>query len=202
MGGFTSLTLTVNLAYYDPSSSDSAYQYDRVIAHEMTHAIMGANMDLYNDVPSWFVEGTAEFIAGGDERLYGSLVDEGAGTDLATAVDNVTDTIPTGTGPITEPDEYSASYAAVRYLHDQILDAGGDGIKDVMTYMADNPGNTLNDAFTYLDTEYSLGYANSAAFETDFVGANGDSYVAALWNDGLLTNTDVGGVGGADADGG
>ena len=43
---------------------------DRIIAHEMVHAVMGRSINM-TAIPTWFLEGTAELIHGADERLAG-----------------------------------------------------------------------------------------------------------------------------------
>lgn len=186
-GTSVSAELTVDLSDFDVSDTD----FDRIIAHEMTHAIMAANMDFTNTgMPTWFKEGTAEFMAGGDERLSASL--------SSLSVSDLHDTLGAGGNvAMTTSDEYAASYTAVRYLHDSIQDAGGDGIKDVMVYLRDNTGASLDDALSSVTP-----FASEAAFLADFQGAAGEAFTQALVDDGKLSNADVGAIGGLDADGG
>lgn len=82
---------------------------DRIIAHEMTHAIMGRTTNM-RDLPTWFIEGTAEFIAGADERLAG---DSNNGADFATLKNEIDSWDSTSA-------DYSAAYAAVKYLDAQL----------------------------------------------------------------------------------
>ncbi|WNF45769.1 flagellinolysin [Pseudomonas sp. SG20056] len=180
--------LNVNLAYFDASTlpnGGSTPQYtDRVIAHEMAHAVMGRTMN-FAGLPSWFIEGTAEALQGADERLAG---DTAGGTNTAAilAAFNADD--------VSASAGYSGGYAAVRYMHDEIKAAGGKGIKDIMGYLQKNSGSTLDQALT----NASKGaFTNLADFETKF-GADIATYVASL----DLTNADTGAIGGFDADGG
>ncbi|MCR4508978.1 flagellinolysin [Pseudomonas sp. 32.2.56] len=180
--------LNVNLAYFDASTlpnGGSTPQYtDRVIAHEMAHAVMGRTMN-FAGLPSWFIEGTAEAVQGADERLAG---DTAGGTNTAAilAAFNADD--------VSASAGYSGGYAAVRYMHDEIKAAGGKGIKDIMGYLQKNSGSTLDQALT----NASKGaFTSLADFETKF-GADIATYVASL----DLTNADTGAIGGFDADGG
>lgn len=180
--------LNVNLAYFDASTlpnGGSTPQYtDRVIAHEMAHAVMGRTMN-FAGLPSWFIEGTAEALQGADERLAG---DTAGGTNTATilAAFNADD--------VSASAGYSGGYAAVRYMHEEIKAAGGKGIKDIMGYLQKNSGSTLDQALT----NASKGaFSSLADFSTQF-NADAAAYVAGL----DLSNADTGAIGGFDADGG
>ena len=180
--------LNVNMAFFDASSlpnGGGTPQYtDRVIAHEMAHAVMGRTLN-FAGLPSWFVEGTAEAVQGADERLSG---DTAGGTNTAAilAAFNADD--------VSASAGYSGGYAAIRYMHDEIKAAGGTGIKDIMGYLSANAGSTLDQALTNASDG---AFASLADFNTQF---NNDAatYVAGL----DLTNTDTGAIGGFDADGG
>src|SRR3989338_295197 len=180
--------LNVNLAYFDASTlpnGGSTPQYtDRVIAHEMAHAVMGRTMN-FAGLPSWFIEGTAEALQGADERLAG---DSAGGTNTATilAAFNADD--------VSASAGYSGGYAAVRYMHEEIKAAGGKGIKDIMGYLQKNSCSTLDQALT----NASKGaFSSQADFSTQF-NADAAAYVAGL----DLSNADTGAIGGFDADGG
>ncbi|WP_313117740.1 flagellinolysin [Ectopseudomonas guguanensis] len=181
--------LNVNLAYFDASSlpdGGSFPQYtDRVIAHEMAHAVMGRTMNFASGLPSWFIEGTAEAVQGADERL---AADTAGGTNTAAIVAAFNADDVSGSAG------YSGGYAAVRYMHDSIKAAGGRGIKDVMGYLQSNPGSTLDQA---LANGSRGAFSGLADFQTQF-SSDAASYVASL----DLTNEDTGALGGLDADGG
>ena len=180
--------LNVNLAYFDASTlpnGGSTPQYtDRVIAHEMAHAVMGRTMN-FAGLPSWFIEGTAEALQGADERLAG---DTAGGTNTATilAAFNADD--------VSASAGYSGGYAAVRYMHEEIKAAGGKVIKDIMGYLQKNSGSTLDQALTNASKS---AFSSLADFNTQF-NADAAAYVAGL----DLSNADTGAIGGFDADGG
>ena len=180
--------LNVNLAYFDASTlpnGGSTPQYtDRVIAHEMAHAVMGRTMN-FAGLPSWFIEGSAEALQGADERLAGDTAG-GTNTVAILAAFNADD--------VSASAGYSGGYAAVRYMHDEIKAAGGKGIKDIMGYLQQNSGSTLDQALT----NASKGAFNSLADFSAQFNADAATYVAGL----DLTNADTGAIGGFDADGG
>lgn len=157
---------------------------DRIIAHEMVHAVMGRAMS-FAGMPNWIKEGMAEFIHGADERIFG---DTAGGTDVTAALAAFNaDSVASSAG-------YSGGYLAVKYMHDAIKAKGGSGVKDVMSYMANNLGSTLSQALTNAS---SGAFTNIGDFNTKF-NANAASVLAGM----NLTNADTGAVGGFDVDGG
>lgn len=165
-----------------PNGGSAPYYNDRIIAHEMVHAIMGRSMN-FTALPNWFKEGTAEAIHGADERLSGDTAG-GTSTAAIVAAFNADD--------VSASAGYSGGYAAVRYMHDRIKAAGGEGIKDIMQYLNRNPGSTLNAA---LANASNGAFTGEADFDTKF-NADAATYVASL----DLTNEDTGAIGGFDAD--
>ncbi|QZX85991.1 MULTISPECIES: flagellinolysin [Pseudomonadaceae] len=185
-GKYYDQVLNVNLAYFDgstlPNGGTNPGQYtDRVLAHEMVHAVMGRTMN-FNALPGWFKEGTAEAAQGADERLAGDIAASGIGGVMGAF------------GSIASSAGYSASYAAVRYMHAEIKAAGGLGIRDVMQYLAGHANSTLDDA---LANASRGAFASTADFTTKF-NTDGAAFIAAM----NLTNADTGAIGGFDADGG
>lgn len=191
-GVANSVKMQINLAAFTepekPHGGDAGGTYaDRVIAHEMVHAIMARTMNI-GSLPGWFMEGTAELIHGADERLQG---DTSNGTDIAAVMAaGLTDS-----SPLTSSAEYSASYAAVRYMHETIRDAGGsDGIKGIMQYLANNAGATLDDAVTNASNG---AFTDLADFKNKFT-TNGAAFIAGF----DYANGDTGAIGGLDVDNG
>ncbi|MDA8621199.1 flagellinolysin [Psychrosphaera sp.] len=192
-GRATSMTLDISLAdiKFNPSNGPSGNDTgggvyaDRIIAHEMVHAVQFANWNLGTPgaVSTWFVEGSAELIHGADERLSAD------GKAAVTAVDL------TGAWGGTSA-EYSAGFLATRYMHDTIKSGGGDGIKEIMQNLASgNGGNpmTLNEALAEEGT-----WDDEADFIADF-NANKSTF----WDTDInLGNDDTGAIGGRDADNG
>ena len=185
-GKYTNLHLNLDMADFgggDSPDGGAAFLYnDRVVAHEMVHAIMSRSTNFAGQ-PGWFKEGMAELIQGSDERLAGAVAGAGGAAAL---VAGVTD------GGYS----YEGAYAAARYLHGQLKSLGVDGgVKGLMTYMTNHQGASLDTALSAVTGGH---YAGSAAFLDDF-HANGAAFIATRMN---LANVDTGAIGGLDADGG
>ncbi|MBB1487072.1 flagellinolysin [Oceanospirillum sediminis] len=152
---------------------------DRVIAHEMVHAVMFNQYSASVISRNWFMEGTAELIHGADERL---LADAGA-----TATNFMTG----WTGGAATSADYSRGYVAMRMLHDRMKEEGySDGIRTFTESLADGQ--------TTLDQSFQRFLGISETDFTDWVTNTGDSYINTKMD---LTNDDVGAIGGFDADG-
>jgi flagellin len=158
---------------------------DRTVAHEMTHAIMGRNMD-FTSLPTWFIEGTAEYLRGADDRLSNDIAAAGGGAAGIAALVNGG----WATGWSSSSADYSSAYSAVKYM-DSKLQAAGKSMKDLMTSLRALTGPASLD--TALTATIGM---NTAAFVADFQTAgNGDTFVAGL----NLTDSDMGAIGGGTA---
>ena len=151
-----------------PSSDSPIYRADRVVAHEMTHAVMADVLNLNTSVDgtsgggsaNWFIEGTAEFIHGADYRVVADLggvinldANQNSGNDIAfnnTAAQQakvdangaaIINAIGNGTEGWSASPQYSAGYIATRYLHKELKDNGTsspNGIKDMLMWIEAN----------------------------------------------------------------
>ncbi|HEY8538994.1 MAG TPA: flagellinolysin, partial [Steroidobacteraceae bacterium] len=204
-GPGTNITLQIDMADFvpaNPPNGGTAPMFnDRILAHEMTHAVMFATMNVGHMAANhqeFFIEGTAELIHGADERLYSDLVRLGNGTaanGIAGVMAKVNDW---GVSWDSTSEAYSAAYAGMRYLDAEIKAAGGAGIRDIMTYLAADPTRTLDQA---LANASSGRFASVADFKADFQ-ANGANFISDLLTSGQLTDEDTGAIGGANASGG
>ncbi|WKY48352.1 flagellinolysin [Eubacteriaceae bacterium ES3] len=177
-GKGSNLTLKINMAYSQPTDTADGGTYpqyvDRVIAHEMTHAVMMRTMN-FGDLSTWFSEGVAEFTHGGDERLESAIASLGS---INAVVANF------GTGAESDwngvANDYGSAYLAVRYMDQQIKAEGGTGVKEVLQYLKDNPNDTLDDALADAKNNYVfLTFNDSASFVADFTASVSDAtYVA------------------------
>jgi flagellin len=152
---------------------------DRVIAHEMVHAVMSRATDF--QFPQWFTEGTAELIQGADERLKAAIAGGGVAAVVASVAGSFT---------------YEGGYAASRYMHDKLKGMGVDGgMKGIMQYLNQHQGSSLDQALNAVTNGV---YADTSAFVADF-SANGAAFITGKMD---LNNADTGAIGGLDADGG
>lgn len=172
-----------------PNGGTAPFYNDRIIVHEMVHAVMNSAFgNRTNTMPVWFLEGSAELIHGADDRVTLDLA--AAGGNVNTVVNAI------GGGWASDSLHYSSAYVAARYLHQELKAYTSDGIKGLMTYMAQNPSATLDSA---LNTISGGQIASAAAFVTQFTGGAGASFFNAEID---LTNDDTGAIGMLDADNG
>tara|TARA_R110001592_G_scaffold92445_1_gene269414 strand:+ start:336 stop:2057 length:1722 start_codon:yes stop_codon:yes gene_type:complete len=198
-GKASNVTLQIDMADFTPPNlpdgGTAPFYNDRIIAHEMVHAVMYRSINIASFAgdsgQTWFLEGAAELIHGADERVLSSIGSNGAniGT-LATTAGGLS----SGWGG--SSDEYSASFLAVRKLHEEIKASGGEGIKDVMTFLTNNLEKGLDDAIV-ATTDYTSADDFLGSFAT---AAN--TYITDLYTSGSLSDSDTGAIGGANVDGG
>ena len=125
----TSQEMVFNLSkMLQPSTG---YEPDTTVAHEMTHAMMGAagvNWGTGN-VPDWFIEGTAEYLSGGMDRIRGAFgKSSGQITDAEHAeIDALFKTIDKGEndGDPNHSINYGAGFLATMYLDNVIQQKTG-----------------------------------------------------------------------------
>lgn len=113
----TELQLRINMHYYENidmtnpngvGSSAALNTLDRTVAHELVHAVMGANVDYYNSLPVSFKEGSAELLHGIDDKRYEQIVALSRdASSLQSAMSG------------TNISSYAAGYVALRYLAKQ-----------------------------------------------------------------------------------
>lgn len=154
-GRIANPSLHINMGQFAPDTGPNGVnshviENDRIVAHEMTHLIMGRNMDLAS-LPDWFAEGTAEYISGGAERVALSLRHNSPQGLLSNLIKPWSG----------DSDSYAAGYLAVRFL-DQAT-AGGGGLKAVMAHLKE--GATLDQAISSVSRGQ---YQNAGHFLTDF----------------------------------
>ena len=117
-GNTTALTLYINMDYYNNLStsnysgqSDSSGTYlDRTIAHELTHAVMAANIASMASLPEFVREGAAELVQGIDDLRPAQLLALASNPSALSASLNVNNTA------TADVYTYAAGYMALRYL--------------------------------------------------------------------------------------
>lgn len=146
----TDEVLVLNTAFYNDaitdvngnSSSETAGYMDRVLAHEMVHGVVAANVNSFDQIPTFINEGLAELVHGvDDEREYEILnltdTEYSGMLEITTKVDGV-ETIKTETIGLAElidnvfnlevadskmgGNTYGGGYMLLRYLAKQVAD--------------------------------------------------------------------------------
>ncbi|MEG3765166.1 flagellinolysin [Alteromonas sp. 14N.309.X.WAT.G.H12] len=188
----------------DENGAYKPFYGDRTIAHEMTHAIMGQTMDM-DSLGEWFKEGSAELIHGADERVLYQLSavdgDLRDGYDEQDVTKFAQDTSFFDQWNNTS-EHYAKGYLAVRFMHQDIVSHGGEGIKDVMQFLTDEKmlatGNaTVDNALAYLNYQGKTSFASEQEFKDAFAQQAVDQI-----NNLDLYNEDTGAIGGLDVDNG
>ncbi|MFC3116259.1 flagellinolysin [Cellvibrio fontiphilus] len=187
-GTGTNLKLVIDLSDFSNIPNGAAPLYlDRIIAHEMVHAVMARNMN-NSQLPGWFNEGTAEFIHGADERVKGDA-------SIIGLESNFNQLFKTTVGSPSTSAGYSVSYIAVKLLDREIRNHGGAGIKEVFDQL--KTGKTLDQALIAVSTAHN-GLAefwnNLSTFETHFKAVGFAQYTQLL----NLDNLDTGSIAGSD----
>lgn len=191
-GHANALELNINMKYYDNVSVDvngkagDQFYLDRVIAHEMTHAVMAANINWFGDLPLHFKEGIAELVHGvDDERKYA--------IELLAKNPNYLQQILT-LDATSESYEYAAGYMLLRYLAHQV--SGSASVPPAPTPEAAGSDTTVkkytvNSAGSYWLTGYDpLSGVSGTAYpnckELDGSGVAGELILAGNAKDNLI----------------
>lgn len=124
-GEATTLWLRINMAKFNDIDLDDVNGFagqtsgylDRTIAHELTHAVMAANITGFNKLPDSISEGAAELVHGIDDfrtTTISALALKANVEQLETALLN--------TEPPTYATSYSGGYMLLRYFAKQVAD--------------------------------------------------------------------------------
>ena len=205
------LSLTVNLGYYrdmdrtdvnGASTSAGASYLDRTIVHEMTHAVMSANIKNFNQLPSFIKEGAAELIHGIDDTRKGTIESITSSSATLAGLLNQMD----GTDPNPGTDKtYAAGYVYLRYLSSRSPGEPTDVMKRFMTALNET-SKYGKDALDKAVADASLGvFKNHDALVTaitaDVDKAGSGKAFMKKYCDIDLDNKDTGNIVGRDASG-
>lgn len=137
----TNQTLIIDIMDFGKSVGESgdngtgkAEYTDRVLAHEMFHAIMNdyVGVDRILMIPDWLKEGMAEFLHGADERVKNLITTNGV-LDYTKVEKLVARSIALINDKPFNSDnlDYGASYVAVKYMYKKMVTANKT-MKDLM----------------------------------------------------------------------
>lgn len=197
------MELHIDLSDFDPSTGENGENTmttaggtmynDRIIAHEMAHAVMADVMgDDFFDMPTWFVEGTAEFIHGADDRLEADVANAGG---IQNVVDRAFDLM-NGAAWASNSLDYSASYLIVKYVEANLN--GGASFSDIIAGINDDNDNT---ELTLNAIVNNTGFLDVNDFMTSFQADGANFYNNDLTIDAGPGETDTGSIGGSDHNG-
>ena len=166
-------------------SKYSTMYLDRVTAHELTHAVMQANIDNFNDLPLWFVEGSAELPQGADDTRTSDIRSAAASSaSLSRAIREASGTLSSAGS---EPDSaYYAGYMLLRYIAQQ----GAGGTERAKSAKSDIV--TLSDGTLYLATDAADLYVGNPGRASRIQAG---SKAAMMWGGGSASDTFVAGTG-------
>ncbi|KEH88343.1 hypothetical protein Z965_04930 [Clostridium novyi A str. BKT29909] len=132
VGGRTGeLELHIDLSDFEKGDGESGNNIhgklynDRIIQHEMTHAVMDDALgidkmnDLHNHNKVWFIEGTAEAMAGADERVkkvIGNPGQTGIDSGKLKSLTARADALLNGASWNGSDEDYAAGYLMVKYI--------------------------------------------------------------------------------------
>ena len=105
-GATSALALQINTAYYDVDGTwTGEISFERVLAHEMTHAVMAAHIIRYAELPACIKEGIAELTHGINDQRRSTIEELSSdATKLRAALSSSGGTM------------YAAGYMLMRYL--------------------------------------------------------------------------------------
>ncbi|MBR1729513.1 MAG: calcium-binding protein, partial [Selenomonadaceae bacterium] len=194
-GKATEISMLINVERVDNLSEDDVsgklwrgYYFDRMIAHELTHAIMRAKIDNYSKLPRFFREGIAELTHGIDDKRRNLI------QSLSNDPENLKKYLNLDSEDLGSNSEgYAAGYMLLRYLAKQ---AANDIDSKVIygTSGADNISNTVASATIY-------GYAGDDTINNNWVKATNVKIFGGAGKD-LIYNSGSGATidGGANDD--
>lgn len=182
-GAAGNIELHIDMSDFEPgdfpngiNNMGKGFYDDRIIAHEMVHAVMDEDFGVtkINEIHSgngvWFLEGSAEFIHGADERLKQVIGNTGAidNTKVDSLINRATNLL-NGAVWVGDNQDYSAAYAIMKYVNSKLTGNMADLMDDIDASV-DTGINALKTAIGNRTTSGSY-----AQFITDFsqIGAGG-----------------------------
>jgi flagellin len=202
----TALELHVNMDRYQdmdmedvngssPSQGGSSNYLDRTIAHEMTHAVMSANIESFSTLPKYIKEGMAELTHGADGRLLNRLSAMNASTytNMFSSAD--------GSSSDTQA-PYAGGFALLRYMAANSGGSGKAATTRFMDVLKERGADALDDAVAQATRgRFSSLQAMTDKFMEEFNAATTPENFYKNKCGINLYNLDVGGIMGWDAEG-
>lgn len=171
-GKATTLCLNINMYYYNAIQSDnynglsstaSSIYLDRLIAHELTHAVMAANITSMSELPGFLKEGLAELTQGIDDERTSTIL------SLCSNISTLTSALDLNSTSASSVYSYAAGYMALRYLAKNSTSSAYAGT------------NFMQSSSAYYDSSLtSLILSSSYTGSVWLNGWNGTTYVSSI----------------------
>lgn len=212
------ISIGISLHYFgeatgkDGESDNGIYSLDRLVAHELTHAVMKANVDYFDYLPAFIKEGMSELTIGiDDENSKGIKAIAGNSSYLKQAL-SLTDYSTIKISGVQDP-TYAAGYMFLRYLAKQAANGGAYAYNKAVSGTSGK--DSINNFFSGSTIQAVGGndtirnYASSVTIDggagndkvvnegskVSIYGGNGADYV---YNDSLASNVSI--IAGTGAD--
>lgn len=211
-GAVGNLELHIDMSDFQPgdfpngiNNMGKGFYDDRIIAHEMVHAVMDEDFGVtkINEIHAgngvWFLEGSAEFIHGADERLKqvigtAGVIDNTKVDSLITRATNLLN----GAVWVGNDQDYSAAYVIMKYMESNL--SGADTIANLMNDIDISVDTGINALKTAIGNRTTSG--SYAQFITDFsqigVGGGKDYVLNNITLNWGADEADTGSISGSD----
>ena len=198
-----SLVITINTAVYnnlnasDKNGASSGWTYlDRTFTHELTHAVMGVNVNYYSRLPAYIKEGFCELVHGIDDTRSADMRYLATNADKLKASLNESSNYVSVAG-VNNP-AYSGGYMFLRYLAKQasenypissdIGNNGGGG----------SYGLSLQGAVLTVSTQYTGTSIDLSSYGSSVTKVNASNFTRQLEIIGTAAANSIKGGKGAD----
>ena len=190
-GETTGLLLHINMDYYGQlntkdvngsTATAGAGYLDRTLAHELTHALMAANITHFDSLPLYVMEGMAELVHGIDDQRTGSILNYAQKSKAADTANVLANSGNYKSGE--EP--YAIGYTLLHYMAKKGAASTGNSqlqvIKDFMKVLDDSTVGGMTAYDDAINTATGGLFADSSALTSayiDDVTADGGDGTAA-----------------------
>ena len=187
----TPIGLKISMAYYSNISNQNVNGYDnfsqqsyldRVIAHELTHSAMAANIKYFYNMPAIIVEGMAELTHGIDDTRKGDIQKLAGDSSLLSQALRLSTGYNYVSG-VNAPD-YAGGYMLLRYLAKQASEdnnnSGGDDTDDNNNNDDDNNNDTVRSSQIFTSGDDTYTNTKSATILSALGGVLSASIISAI----------------------
>ena len=171
------LATAISLYYFgeatgvNGTADNGIYSLDRLVAHELTHVVMKANIDYYDYLPSFIKEGMSELTIGIDDENYSGIKALASQADTLKKALSLNDYSTIKIENVQDP-TYAAGYMFLRYLARQASTTQGKSLSN-STKNKTVSGTANNDTLK----NYADNVTINALAGNDYITNNGGNNV-------------------------